>query len=119
PFAIDLLGELGGADGVAAIYRHNHDLAWWAGQYLADRWGTRFTTPEQMIGSMVNVRLPTIFGTTSEDAERLRADIEGAGIEVPTYAGVDGLTMRVSAQIYCDRSDIEQLGDAVAKLATN
>jgi isopenicillin-N epimerase len=119
PFAIDLLGELGGADGVAAIYRHNHDFAWWAGQYLADRWGTRFTTPEQMIGSMVNVRLPTIFGTTSEDAERLRADIEGAGIEVPTYAGVDGLTIRVSAQIYCDRSDIEQLGDAVAKLATN
>ncbi|MEA3184934.1 MAG: isopenicillin-N epimerase, partial [Ilumatobacteraceae bacterium] len=42
PFAIDLLGELGGADGVAAIYHHNHDLAWWAGQYLADRWGTRF-----------------------------------------------------------------------------
>ena len=119
PFAIDLLAEFGGADGVAAIYRHNHDLAWWAGQYLADRWGTRFTTPEQMIGSMVNVRLPATFGTTNDDAERLRADLEAAGIEVPIYAAAGELTMRVSAQIYCNRADIEQLGDAVAKLATN
>ena len=65
-----MLDEFGGDEGVAAIYRHNHDLAWWAGQYLADRWGTRFTTPEEMIGSMVNVRLPADFGTTDDDAER-------------------------------------------------
>ena len=62
PFAIDLMNEFGGDEGVAAIYRHNHDLAWWSGQYLADRWGTRFTTPEEMIGSMVNVRLPAVSG---------------------------------------------------------
>ena len=118
PFSIELMNEFGGNDGVAAIYRYNHELAWWAGQYLADRWGTRFTTPEAMIGSMVNVRLPAALGSTRDDAERTRAALEAEGIEVPVYAGDDGLTLRVCAQIYCDRSDIEHLGDAVVKLPT-
>jgi isopenicillin-N epimerase len=116
PFAIELLNEFGGDEGVAGIYRYNHDLAWWAGQYLADRWGTRFTTPETMIGAMVNVRLPPLLGTTDEAAERVRTELDNAGIEVPIYAGADELTLRVSAQIYCDRADIERLGDAVVKL---
>lgn len=116
PFAIELLNEFGGAEGVAAIYRHNHELAWWAGQYLADRWGTRFATPEEMIGSMVNVRLPAEFGSTQDDAERLRAELEAEAIEVPIYAAPGELTTRISAQIYCDRADIERLGDAVVKL---
>ena len=116
PFAIELLNEFGGTEGVAAIYRHNHELAWWAGQYLADRWGTRFATPEEMIGSMVNVRLPAEFGSTADDAERVRAALEAEAIEVPIYVNPDGLTTRISAQIYCDRADIERLGDAVVKL---
>ena len=116
PFAIELLNEFGGDEGVAAIYRYNHELAWWAGQYLADRWGTRFTTPEGMIGSMVNVRLPVALGSTGDDAERTRAALEAAGIEVPVYSGADEMTLRVCAQIYCDRADIERLADAVVKL---
>lgn len=116
PFAIELMNEFGGAEGVDAIYRHNHDLAWWAGQYLADRWGTRFTTPEEMIGSMVNVRLPAGFGSTADDAERVRAALEADGFEVPLYAGPGELTTRISAQIYCDRTDFERLADAVVKL---
>ena len=116
PFSIQLLNEFGGDEGVAAIYRYNHELAWWAGQYLADRWGTRFTTPEEMVGSMVNVRLPAELGSTTDDAERVRAAIEAEGIEAPIYVAPDGLTTRVSAQIYCDRADIERLGDAVVKL---
>ncbi len=116
PFAIELMNEFGGDDGVAAIYRYNHDLAWWAGQYLADRWGTRFTTPEEMIGAMVNVRLPAHLGSSADDAERVQAELDTQGIEVPLYAGANELTLRVSAQIYCDRADIERLGDAVVKL---
>jgi isopenicillin-N epimerase len=116
PYSIGLMNELGGDGGIEAIYRHNHDLAWWSGQYLADRWGTRFTTPEEMIGSMVNVRLPAHFGSTDDDAERLRVDLEAAAIEVPVYPGADGLTLRVSAQIYCDRAEIERLADVVVKL---
>lgn len=117
PFAIELLNEFGGDKGVAAIHRYNHELAWWAGQYLADRWGTRFTTPEEMIGSTVNVRLPAHLGSTADDAERVRAALEDENIEVPVYAGADELTTRISAQIYCDQADIERLGDAVTKLA--
>ena len=116
PFAIELLNEFGGEDGVAAIYRYNHELAWWAGECLAGRWGTRFATPEEMIGSMVNVRLPAELGSTSDDADRVRVALEAEAIEVPIYAGPDGLTTRISAQIYCDRDDIERLGDAVVKL---
>jgi isopenicillin-N epimerase len=116
PFAIELMNEFGGDEGVEAIYRYNHELAWWAGQYLADRWATRFATPEEMIGSMVNVRVPTHLGSSAGDAERVRAELEAEGIEVPLYHGPDGLTLRVSAQIYCDRADIERLGDAVVKL---
>ena len=116
PFAIELLNEFGGEDGVAAIYRYNHELAWWAGEFLAGRWGTRFATPEEMIGSMVNVRLPGELGSTSDDADRVRVALEAEAIEVPIYAGPDGLTTRISAQIYCDRDDIERLGDAVVKL---
>ena len=118
PFSIELMNEFGGDDGVAAIYRYNHELAWWAGHYLADRWGTRFTTPEAMIGSMVNLRLPVALGSTRDDAERTRAALEAEGIEVPVYAGADELTLRVCAQIYCDRADIERLADAVVKLPT-
>ncbi|MEP7202981.1 MAG: aminotransferase class V-fold PLP-dependent enzyme [Ilumatobacteraceae bacterium] len=118
PFAIDLMNEFGGDDGVASIYRYNHDLAWWAGQYLADRWDTRFTTPEEMIGSMVNVRLPAEFGSSWDEAERVRASLEAEGFEVPLYSGPDGLTTRISTQIYCDRNDIEALSDAVVKLPT-
>jgi isopenicillin-N epimerase len=119
PFSIELLNEFGGDDGVTAIYRYNHELAWWAGQHLAECWGTRFATPEAMIGSMVNVRMPARLGTTADDADRLRAQLDDAGIEVPVFAGTDQLTLRVCAQIYCDRADIEHLGDVVAKLAAN
>ena len=72
-----------------------------------------------MIGSMVNVRVPARLGSTADDADRLRAELGDAGIEVPVYAGTDQLTLRVCAQIYCNRADIEHLGDAVAKLAAN
>jgi len=118
PFAIELLNEFGGPDGVDAIYRYNHDLAWWAGQYLADRWDTRFSTPEEMIGSMINVRLPADLGSARDDAERVRDALEVAGFEVPIYAGASELTTRISAQIYCERDDIERLGDAVLKLTS-
>ena len=89
PFAIELLNEFGGDEGVAAIYRYNHELAWWAGQYLADRWGTRFTTPEEMIGSMVNVRLPAAFGSTGTTPNACEPASRPKGIEVPIYAGPD------------------------------
>ena len=112
PFAIDLIRS----HGEGAVLSYNHQLAWWAGQYLSDAWGTTFATPESMIGSMVTVRLPARLGSSSDDAERVRSELDRQRIEVPIAAGGDGLTVRVSAQVYCDRDDIQVLAAAVTGL---
>lgn len=118
PFAIEWLASLGGARGIEAVFARNHELAWWAGQYLPDRWGRPFSTPESMIASMVTVPLPAVLGSTADDAERVRRSLAAAGIEAPVCSlGDGGLHLRVSAAVYCDRSDIETLADAVAALA--
>jgi len=112
PFAIDLLHSYG----EGAVMSYNHQLAWWAGRFLSDAWGTAFTTPETMIGSMVTVRLPPSLGASPDDAERVRAELDHRRIEVPVTAGADGLTLRVSAQVYCERDDVEVLAAAVTAL---
>jgi len=94
--------------------------------HLSGSWGTPFTTPEAMTGSMVVVRLPERLGSTSEDAERVRHSLAAnSHIEVPVFsaetesgaaATPDGLAIRVSTQIYNDHSDIERLEQAVNDL---
>lgn len=113
PFAIDLMHDYD----IEAIHRYNHDLVWWAGHALAEAWGTRFDTPVSMIGAMATVPLPPRLGSTVDDAARVSAALEAAGIEVPIYTVPTGLETRVSAQIYCDRSDVERLAEAVRSLA--
>lgn len=100
--------------GVDEIRRHNHTLAWEGAQTLCARWGTTLETPESMIGTMATVPLPESFGTTTEDAVRLRAALlyEDA-IEVQMHAFAGRLQARISAQIYNDMSDVERLADAV------
>ena len=44
----------------------------------------------------------------------LQSALDEAGIEIPVLADDDGLAVRVSAQVYCDRDDIEQLAGACA-----
>jgi isopenicillin-N epimerase len=68
---------------------------------------------------MVNGRLPPSLGSTADDGERLRAAMEAAHIEIPIYAGDDALTLRVSAQIYNDRDDIEALADAIGSVGVS
>jgi isopenicillin-N epimerase len=112
PFAIDLMGSYG----LEAIFAYNHELAWWAGHTLAEAWGTTFATPEEMIGAMVTVALPARFEVSPAGAEHVRAGLERAGIEVPVYVAPGTLETRISAQIYCDRDDIDQLATAVLEL---
>jgi isopenicillin-N epimerase len=112
PFAIDLLRSYG--DG--AVMAYNHELAWWTGHRLAEAWQVPFATPEEMVGSMVTVRLPSAFHGDADDARRLQAVLADRRIEVPVAATPDGFTTRVSAQIYCDRDDVERLATAVLEL---
>jgi isopenicillin-N epimerase len=112
PAALDLLDEYG----FEAVCDYNHQLAWDAAQLLSDQWDTEFTTPESMIGPMATVRLPRRFGSSVADAKRLRDTLLfDHDIEVPVFAG-DPLTLRVSAQIYLDLTDIERLAAVVGKL---
>ena len=112
--------------GEDAIRAYNHDMAWSAAQRLSAAWGTPFTTPEQMVGSMVIVQLPDVLGATSDDAERVRRHLyQEAHVEVPVFspetesgasACSTALSVRVSTQIYNDRSDIDRLETAIVDL---
>ena len=102
--------------GVERVQRHNHELAWEAGQLLARRWGTELPAPETMVGTMVAVRVPEGAGSTFEAASRLRdALLFEEGIEVHLPVVGDALFVRVSAQIYNEISDVERLAEAVLR----
>ena len=110
PAALDLLDHYGFAD----VCAYNHGLAVDAGRLLADRWQVEFTTPHDMIGTMVNVRLPAAFGNTREHASALRATLHDIDrFEVPIYPGERTLSVRLSAQVYVDLADIERFAEAV------
>ncbi|BCS34078.1 isopenicillin-N epimerase [Luteitalea sp. TBR-22] len=114
PAAIALFEELG----TEAVRAYNHDLAWQAAHHVSERWGTAFTTPESMIGTMATVTLPASLGTTRDDALRLRdALLLEDGIEIPVHAYRGQLRARISAQVYNDMDDMERLADAILKRA--
>jgi isopenicillin-N epimerase len=114
PAGIAFLESLG-AD---AARRYNHDLAWRAAEGLTTRWRTALGRDEASVGSMVTVPAPDALGATAADAARLRdALLDDDRIEVQVHAGHGRLWLRVSAQVYNDWSDIERLGDAVARRA--
>ncbi len=114
--------------GEDAIRDYNHDLAWASAQRLSAAWGTEFSTPQEMVGSMVIVRLPQTLGTSTDDAERVRRHLYDVALtEAPVFssetesgasASPDGLALRLSIQIYNDASDIDRLEQAVLDLAT-
>ena len=113
PYALELMASYG----LDAVWNYTHELAWWAGQFLADAWGTPFTTPEEMIAAMVTVQLPPVLGGDRADAVRVFRELAARGIEAPVYAIGSHLETRVSAPIYCDRADVERLATAITELA--
>ena len=115
PEGIAMMRELG----VAEVRAYNHQLAWTGAHRLAQRWGTTFATPESMIGTMATLPLPERFGSTREDAARLRdALLFEDRIEIQLHAARGGLLVRISGQIYNDLDDVDRLADAVdARLA--
>ncbi|MBI3459332.1 aminotransferase class V-fold PLP-dependent enzyme, partial [Candidatus Acetothermia bacterium] len=101
--------------GIEAVRTYNHKLAWEAAQMLCSRWGTKLGMPETMIGSMVTLPLLERFGSTREDALRLRdALLFEDRIEAQIHAWRGRLWVRISAQIYNEMADFERLAAAVA-----
>jgi len=110
PEGVRFLNDLG----YDALRKYNHDLAWHAAQHLTERWGTPLQIDESAVGSMVSVMTPESIGTTKADAVRLRDRLLfDHNIEVQVHARAGRVWVRVSAQAYNDRADIEQLGRAV------
>jgi isopenicillin-N epimerase len=97
-----------------AVLSYMHGLAREAARVLTERWGTTLDAPDEMIGAMVTVPLPERAGATADQAARLRtALLVEDRIEVQLHAWRGRLWVRVSAQVYNDRSDVMRLADAV------
>src|SRR5262249_19247247 len=110
PAGIQFMRELG----VAEVQRYNHELVYHAGLAMAEHWSSSLLGPEEMIGVMACVPLPERFGSSREDAMRLRdALLFEHGIEVHINAWQGRLRVRVSAQIYNEMSDVKRLLDAI------
>ena len=112
PAALALFAEWGLDD----IRQHNHTLAWTGAHRLAERWGTAFDTPEELVGPMATVMLPERAGTTRAAAMAMRdALLFDDGIEVHVQAYRERVQVRISAQIYNDMTDVDRLAEAVLR----
>jgi isopenicillin-N epimerase len=113
PDGIRFLRDLGFDE----LRRYNHDLAWRTAQYLTSAWKTPLEIDESMVGCMVAVMTPESCGTDKPAAVRLRDRLlHDHNIEVHAHARAGRVWVRVSAQIYNEDKDIEQLGKAVIAL---
>ena len=103
--------------GVERVQRYNHELAWSAGRELSRRLDMKLIAPEEMIGTMITLPLPSRFGSTVTDAAALR-DALLFDHQIEVHVGVlnNQVCVRVSAQIYNEMADIHRLGDALCKL---
>jgi isopenicillin-N epimerase len=68
PAGLAFMEELG----VDAVRAYDHALAWKAARFLSERFGTELAMDESWVGTMAVVALPERFGTTMDDANRLR-----------------------------------------------
>ena len=102
-----------GASARSSIYMHGLALR---GRSRADRrWGTTLDAPHEMIGAMVTVPLPEGAGRrrpTRQSASDSRCSSRITS-RCSSMRGAERLWVRVSAQVYNDRSDIMRLADAV------
>jgi len=93
------------------IMSYLHELAWFAGNYLAAKWNTGLLVPEHMCGSLIDIELPL---SSMEEAEALRAYLFQV---YNTYFIVHQLQnkiyTRLSAQIYLEEEDFILFGDRV------
>jgi isopenicillin-N epimerase len=100
--------------GIERVRDYNHSLAWEAARYLTSRWGTPLSVMQEQVGTMVTLPLPPRFGRTKDQADRLRdALLFEDRIEAQVHACRDSLWLRVSAQIYNEMADVDELATAI------
>ena len=108
--------------GTVRMRDHNHALVCDAARHLAERAGCGWHTPGAMLGCMATVplapRLADALGATPAGATRLKDWLFHAHrIEAQILALRGALWVRLSAQVYNDAADIDQLADALDAFA--
>jgi isopenicillin-N epimerase len=120
PEAIRFIGSLhpGGWEGVM---RQNHGLAIEGRRILCDALSIEEPAPGQMLGSMASLPLPdgmqadlktALYGDPLQDALMDRHRIE---VPVVPWPGPPKRLLRISAQLYNDRTDYEALAEALTE----
>ncbi|HEV8141637.1 MAG TPA: aminotransferase class V-fold PLP-dependent enzyme [Methylomirabilota bacterium] len=119
PKAIDYIGGLL-PGGWPAVMTRNQALALEARRVLCDAVGTAPPCPDTMVGSLASVVLPD--GPTADvfwrNPDPLQPRLfEGWGIEVPivSFPAAPRRLVRVSAQLYNDRTQYVRLAEALRK----
>lgn len=108
--ALDLFEELGWE----RVRRHNHDLAILGRELVAAEVDSPALVPEQALGSMAVVRLPSGVATTEEQALALQARLyREHRVEVPIGAWNGQGLLRLSAQAYNCPAQYERLASAL------
>lgn len=106
---------LGGEDRILAYL---HELAAWGGELLADRFGTHLVAPMNMTAGLLTVGLPVPTSLSPEDQSSCALMIKEELLArhqmqiIPfTITGASGLqhVARISAQVYLERQDFEDL----------
>jgi isopenicillin-N epimerase len=110
PAAIDFYRRIGDR----AVRSHNQNLARRAAEFLVATFGTLSASPASMRGAMATIALPTSLPGEIDTAKALNARIwERHRIEVPIFAFAGRLWVRISAQVYNEMSEYEQLAEAL------
>jgi len=112
PAAIDFYRKIGDR----AVRNHNQDLARRAAELLVAKFGTLTASPASMRGAMATIALPTALPGDIDTAKALNARLwERHRIEVPIFGFADRLWVRISAQVYNEMSEYEQLAEALRR----
>ncbi len=113
PEAIAFHAGLGGA----ALMARNAKLAGEAAALLASVLQTSLGAPAEMFASMATVRMPARFGTTDDDAARIRARLSDEHrIEALIIRQSGLLLLRLAAQAYNELADYERLAEKLQRL---
>ena len=115
--ALDYRQSLGGEE---RIMNYNQQLAMFAGQYLSTLWNTQILSPESMQSSMTNVQVPTKNYTVcqmvvGELYDNYNTMVSGASNISPPFGNIP-CYLRLSAQIYQEKSDWQELGSLIVQL---
>jgi isopenicillin-N epimerase len=116
PAALDFLNDFG----FEKVMNHNHQMATWAQQLLANAWGTQplCTFDGSLLGSMTTVPLPPplnkLDGPASQALQqRLYTDFQ---IETPLVGWAGQQMLRVSCQIYNQPHEYEYVAITLLKI---